>query len=110
MFRASAMALVALTLLPTIPAQAQTCRAIGSSFFCSDGRSGQRAPTTPSLNDQRRTDALGNKRYTDPQKRAKSPVNSVFPTDPTTTRRIGDTVYNPDGSKCRTVGNSLTCQ
>lgn len=91
-------------------ASAQECRAIGSSYFCSDGRAGQRAPTTPSLNNRFQNNQLGNQRFTNPQQRAKSPGNTIFPTDPTRTNRIGDTVYNPDGSKCRTVGNSLTCQ
>jgi hypothetical protein len=106
------LGLVAILALPAVsmPASAQNCRAIGSSFFCSDGRAGQRAPTTPSLNNQFRTNQLGNQRFADPQRRARSPGNTLFPTDPTRTNRIGDTVYNPDGSRCRTVGNSLTCQ
>lgn len=110
MVRTAALALVALVALPVAPSLAQNCRAVGSSYFCADGRSGQRSPTTPSLNSQIRKSPLGNQRYTDPQKRARSPGNTLFPTDPTSTRRLGDTVYNRDGSKCRTVGNSMTCQ
>ncbi len=89
---------------------AQNCRAIGSSYFCTDGRSGQRSATSPSLNNQSRTSPLGNQRYTNPQKRATDPGNALFPSDPTSTRRLGDTTYNRDGSKCRTVGTTMTCQ
>ena len=111
MLRSSTIvALATLIALPAAPALAQTCRTIGGSYFCQDGRAGQRSPVTPSLNNQTRSSPLGNQRFTDPQKRAKSPGNAIFPTDPTSTRRIGDTVYNPDGSRCRTVGTSLTCQ
>lgn len=109
MLRVPAIGLAILIALPAAPALAQNCRAIGASYFCSDGRSGQRSPTTPSLNRQTKS-PLGNQRYTDPQRRAKSPGNSIFPTDPTRTNRIGDTVYNRDGSRCRTVGNSMACQ
>ena len=110
MVRIPLIVLAALIALPASPALAQNCRAIGSSFFCSDGRSGQRSPTTPSLNSQTRNSPLGNQRYTNPQRRAKSPDNALYPTNPNSTRRLGDTVYNRDGSKCRTVGTSMTCQ
>ncbi|MBS9719480.1 hypothetical protein JYU29_02130 [Tianweitania sp. BSSL-BM11] len=110
MVRIPTFLLAALIVLPAAPTMAQNCRAIGSSYFCSDGRSGQRTPTTPSLNNQTRKSPLGNQRYTNPQKRAKSPDNALYPTNQNSTRRLGDTIYNRDGSKCRTVGNSLTCQ
>lgn len=109
MDRLIAVGVLALAIAPA-PAFAQTCRTIGGSYFCSDGRAGQRSPINPSIGDKKLRAPLGNHRYTNPQRNAKDPGNLIFPADPTTTRRIGDTVYNPDGSRCRTNGASMACQ
>lgn len=94
--------------LTAMPAAAQSCRTIGTSYFCSDGQSGQTRNAMPKARPGIMNDQLSNNRYSGDATNAEKNLRPEIAPQPSGTT-LGQTTYGRDGTSCTRTNNRMSC-